>query len=320
MKDMKNQKASIGSLLTGNRSFLIVLLIYSASILIVWFVVFTSERHFPVLYNPRDWEPQTLKFNFFGSQRTILLLLLPVGVIISWIAWHFLGHVFVSHAFIPYHKGSLMAKLVPRFIKERSTQNYFLVRSEASDEKGLRTVVKASMLPFSALLSISILISRDILNNFPTFIKQPSFGLQRLILQSSSVFTNFTLYIILPVLAIVAPIWILEGMGLRYYDPVEKTIVEVVEDYKVVVRSVLGLGAITSFISLLYDVMVYNGLGFDYVLGYLSFIILLLYPPTLLVTAAYINFSKDKSMEKVLRKMRNTGFALPQVSSIDLKE
>jgi hypothetical protein len=61
----------------------------------------------------------------------------------------------------------------------------------------------------------------------------------------------------------------------------KRNMTEVVEDYKAVVGSVLGVGALTSFISLLYDIMI-NGLGFDYVLGYLSFIILLLYPPTLL--------------------------------------
>jgi hypothetical protein len=320
MKDLKNQKIQIGSLVTKDKSFLIVVLIYSASIFIEWFVVFTSMRHFPVLYDPSDWDPRSIRFIFFGLQRSILLLLLPIGTIISWLAWHFLGYVFVAHAFIPYHKGSFLTKLTPQFFQERLTQNYFLVRSESSDDKSFKTIVEASMLPFSALLSISILISRDILHDFPTFIKQPSFGLQRLILLSSSVFTNFTLFIIVPILALVAPIWILEGSGLRYYDPAKKIIVAVVEDYKVVVSSVLGLGAITGFISLLYDIMIYNGLGFDYVLGYLFFTILLLYPSTLLVTAIYIHFSKDKSIEKVIKKMRNNGFSLPQVTSIDLKE
>jgi hypothetical protein len=112
----------------------------------------------------------------------------------------------------------------------------------------------------------------------------------------------------------------LEGSGLRYYDPVEKTISEVVEDYRAVVGSVLGIGAIISFVTVLYDIMINNGLGFDYVLGYLSFTVLLLYPSTLLVTALYRHFSQDGSTKKVLRKMRKNGFQLPEVSSIDLKE
>jgi hypothetical protein len=47
--------------------------------------------------------------------------------------------------------------------------------------------------------------------------------------------------------------------------------------------------------------------------------ILLLYPPTLLVTAIYIRFSRTRSIEKILRKMREEGFSLPQISSIEMK-
>jgi hypothetical protein len=208
--------------LTRNRSLQAVILVYLASTLLVWSVVFSSEKRFPVLYNPQDWDPRGLGLVLFGWQRTAALLLLPIGIAISWLTWNFLGYFFVMHAFIPYHKGSALAKIAPRFFKERLSQNYFVVKSEDSKEN-LKTIVRSSLLPFASLLSITILISRDILNNFPTFVKQPSFGLKRLILLSSSVFTNFTLFVILPILAFVAPsIWMLEGSGLRYYDPVKK--------------------------------------------------------------------------------------------------
>jgi hypothetical protein len=313
-------KTSISTVPT-KRSVLIVLLLYSATIFVDWFVVFTSVKRFPALYDPKDphWSLQVLRIILFDWQRNIVILLLPVGVFISWVVWQFVSPIFVEDIFIPYHRGKFLARLAPSFFKERSTQNYFLVESYPTD-KSFKSIVKASVLPFSALLSIAILVSRD-LNYFPTFIKQPPFSLQILILLISSVFTNIALYIILPVLAFIAPsIWILEESGLRYFDPIEKVIVGVVDDYRAVVGGVLGIGAVTSFISLLYDIMINNGLGFDYLLGYLSYVILLLYPPILLATALYIHYSKDKSIEKVLKKLKKVGFPLPQISTIDLKQ
>jgi hypothetical protein len=227
--------------------------------------------------------------------------------------------MFVSYALIPYHKGSILAKLAPIFFKERSNQGYFIV-GEVPHKKNLKSIVEASMLPFSLLLSISILIMTDVIHAFPLLANTPPFTLPWMILLASSVFINFALFIILPLLALfTSSIWILEGSGLRYYDPDKKIIVEVVEDYKLAVGSISGVGAVISFLSLLYDIMISRGLGFDYVLSYLSFTVLLLYPSTLLVTALYIHFSENQSIEKVLRKMKNSGFSLPEISSIDLK-
>ncbi|MFH0896621.1 MAG: hypothetical protein V1850_01040 [Candidatus Bathyarchaeota archaeon] len=136
----------------------------------------------------------------------------------------------------------------------------------------------------------------------------------------SRIFINFTLFIVLPLVAVIAPsIWTLEGLGLRYYNQEKKNVITVVDEYKTAIKSITWIGAVTSFISLLYDIMITNGLGFDYVLNYFALTTLLIYPPTLLVTAIYIHFSETKSIEKILKKMRNNGFSLPQASSIEIK-
>jgi len=307
--------------LPTDKNFLAVLLMYSVSIFIEWFVVFTSVSSNPGLYDPNSttWSfyPPSVKptrFYFFGFERTIVLLLHPTSVVAAWIAWQFLGYTAVSYAFIPHHKGSISARLAPKFFKERPNQRYFIAGG-SSHGKNLKSIVKASTLPFSLLLSISILLMKNMLI---TFVKPKPFSTTIMILMPCTIFINFTLYVVLSLLAFITPsIWILEGTGLRYYDPDKKTIVEVVADYKGAIHGLSGLAAATSFLSLLYDVMIDYGLGFDYVLSYLFFTIFFLYPSTLLVTALYIHFSEAQSIEKLLKKMRSDGFSLPQVPSID---
>jgi len=312
---------------TKDKSLLAVLLIYSVLLFIEYFVVFTSVYSFPGLYDPDSptWSgykyvgASPKKFYFFGLERTVVLLLLPISVVVAWFAWQFFGYAVVSYVFIPHHRGTILAKLAPKFFKERSNQKYLIVE-DALHKEDLKSIVKVSMLPFSLLLSISILTMQNVLHAFPPFYVAKPFSITVMILMPCTIFINFALYIILPLLALVAPsIWTLEGSGLRYYDSDKKIIVEVAAGYRVAIRDFSGLGAVTSFLSLLYDIMIGHGLGFDYVLSYLFFTILLLYPSTLLVTALYIHFSEAQSIEKVLKKMKNSGFSLPRVSSIEIK-
>lgn len=311
--------------LTRDRSLLVVLLIYSIAILIECLVVFLSVNSYPELHNldSQLWDgyrrvgATPKRFYFFGLERTVLLLLLPIGVITAWLTWHLLGYRCVSYAFIPHHKGTLLAKLAPHIFRERPNQGYLIVEG-AQHGKSLRSIVKASTLPFSLLLSISILLVKDVFHAFPSFYVARPFSIQVMILMPCTIFINFALYIVLPVLALVtASIWILEGSGLRYHDTDKKTVVEVAADYRVAIHSFTGIGAALSFLSLLYEIMITHGLEFSYIISYLSFTTLFLYPPTLLVTALYIHFSEAQSIEKTLRKMRNQGFSLPKASSIE---
>ena len=309
-----------------DRGFVAVLLAYCISISIVYLAVFGSVRSYPDLYDPDSqlWRfyPAWLKptdVYFFGSGRTIILLLLPVGVLIAWLAWQVLGYVAASYVLIPYHKGSILARLAPNRFEQRSSQKY-LVAGDSTHKKNLKSLVEASVLPFSLLLSASIMLMTQRLLLFPSFVAAPPFSMVVMILMPCTKFINLALYIVLPLIGLATTsIWILEGSGLRYYDSERKTIVEVAAGYKVTLDSFSGISAVISFLSLLYDIMVSRGLGFDYVLSELSLIVLLLYPPTLLVTALYIHLSEAQSVEKVLEKMRNTGFPLPEVPPIDIK-
>lgn len=302
--------------LTENKSLLVILLLYSAWVSIEWYGMFTSVRFFPRSHDPSFF--QVPRFFFFGFQRTLVVLLSPGVVVAAWLAWHFLGRVFVSYVFLPYHQRSIGGKLAQKLVKGRSAQGYFLV-GEMLHEKSLNSIFKASILPFSSLISIATLIVANTLHQLPTMASIPAFRIQWVILLSSSVFINFALFIVLPLLAlIVSPIWALECSGLRYYDPDRKTIVGVEEEFKVAIKSISGIGAVGSFLYLLYGMMITNHLGFDYVLSFFSITCLLLYPATLLVTALFIHFSEAKSVEKVIQKMRNRGFSLPKVSSVDV--
>lgn len=308
-----------------DRDFLAVLLVYCISISIIYLAVFGSVHSYPDFHDPDSqlWRfyPPWLKptdVYFFGSQRTIILLLLPVGVVIAWFAWQLLGYVFASYILIPHHNGSILAKLAPSRFEPRPSQKY-LIAGDLSHKKNLKSMVEASALPFSLLLSASILLTTQRLLMFPSFTAAPPFSEVIMILMPCTKFINLALYAILPLIGLVTTsIWILEGSGLRYYDSERKTLVEVAAGYKVVVDSFSGISAVISLLSLLYDIMVHQGLGFNYVLSELSFIVLLLYPPTLLVTALYIHFSETQSIERVLRKMKKTGFPLPEVPSIDI--
>jgi len=304
--------------LLKNKSLLIILLLYFLCLSIEWYIMFVSVRSYPGIQNPKLFINPS--FFFFGFQRTLVLLLLPVMAVASWLAWHFLGRVFVSYVFLPYHQRSIGPKLVQKLVKGRVTRGYFLV-GEMLHEKSLESIFRASVLPFSLMISISISIVTNLLHQFPALAKTvvPPFSPPWFILLGDTVFINFALYLVLPLLAlIVSPIWTLECSGLRYYDPDKKSIAGVEEEFKVAIKSISGVGAVGSFLYLLYGIMVRYGLEFSYVLSFFLFTSFMLYPPTLLATALFIHFSESKSIEKVIQKMKSTGFSLPKISSVDV--
>jgi hypothetical protein len=218
------------------------------------------------------------------------LFLLTVGFV-TWLVWHGLSPKLAS---LMFHGRGTQSKL------DKDGYSVFIARDSAPDEFKAMRVVRQSFYPLIFLFGTTTLIIPILgyfgLWNFLGFSGSNSNFIIEVILLSILVWPTTSVFIV--------PIkWTVDKLGVRHFDH-EKNIVRALE-LSPYLADFISFSVVYQFLLTVFTT------GRPYVgVIYLIASLLMLFPPTLLMTALYMRFSLAKHVQALQASFQEKGYEL----------